>query len=86
MTAIVNANIVVGLEQRVFLLLNRTEDGTSTILRSQRRDRDTQELYFRLRNLDPGNYLIRVQIDGAESPLTSNSQGYSGPSLILETD
>ncbi|MEM9538590.1 MAG: DUF4255 domain-containing protein [Cyanobacteria bacterium P01_E01_bin.42] len=86
LTAIVNVNILVSLEQRVFLLLNRTEDGTSTILRSQRRDRDTRELHFRLRNLDPGNYLIRVQIDGAESPLISNSQGYSGPNLILEED
>ncbi|MBP0021169.1 MAG: DUF4255 domain-containing protein [Cyanobacteria bacterium SBLK] len=86
LTAIVNVNILVGLEQQVFLLLNRIEDGTSTILRSQRRDRDTYELHFRLRNLDPGNYLIRVQIDGAESPLTSNSQGYSGPSLILENN
>jgi hypothetical protein len=83
--AMIEVDITVVPEQRVFLLINRIEDGVSSILRSQRRDRNTRELYFRLRNLDSGTYLIRVQIDGAESPLIMDSQrGYSGPHLILE--
>jgi hypothetical protein len=41
-------------------------------------------IVFPVRGLTPGAYLVRVQVDGAESTLDLNSQGqYSGPQVII---
>ncbi len=85
--AIVSVDTVVSPEQRVFLLLNQidnSENPMNFIFKAERRESDTRELYFLLHKVLPGTYLFRVQIDGAESPLTVDRQGrYAAPRLTI---
>jgi hypothetical protein len=64
--------------QRVFLLLNGiSADNSETYLFSAaRRDAETNQLRFSIRDVRSGQYLVRIQVDGAESPLEvdTNSQ------------
>lgn len=87
-TATVAVDVVVSPRQRVFLLLNqidKVENPVDLIFQAEGRDNDTRELYFQLRNILPGTYLLRVQIDGAESPLIVDQQGrYARPRLAIE--
>ena len=88
--AIASVDVVVSPQQRVFLLLNQVDNPESAvefIFNADRRDNDTRDLHFQLRKVLPGTYLIRVQIDGAESPLIVDEQGrYARPSLSIELD
>jgi hypothetical protein len=44
----------------------------------------TKSLTIPIHGVNPGNYLVRIQVDGAESPLDSNTEGvYTGPKLNL---
>lgn len=72
--------------QWVFLLLNGiSQDSPSTyIFRANRRRFPTREFSFALRDVQAGEYLVRVQIDGAESPLHVDDQNaYIGPLLVV---
>lgn len=74
-------------KQRAFLLLNNLLPGKSDtyIFRAIRRQGVSSYLAFNLRNVKTGHYLVRVQIDDAESPLGVDSQGqYASPLLVIE--
>ena len=74
-------------QQRVFLLLNSMATAEPYIFRAMRRPATTRDLAFTIEAVKAGDYLLRVQVDGAESPLqytTIDGQGqYSGPRLVI---
>lgn len=85
-TITVPVDVVVSPEQRAFLLLNGFTDNNAQtyIFAAARRTVDANSLVFLIRDVIAGSYLVRVQIDGAESPLTLNAnEQYSGPSLVI---
>jgi len=68
--------------QRAVLLLNETSGATPRAFSAvaERRAGDADPLEFRIRDLGPGTYLARVQVDGAESPLLPKVDGgFAGP-------
>jgi Pvc16 N-terminal domain len=94
---ILDVNINVTPSQRVLITMNRlltseNKDGlVSFIFRAQDRQTDTRQLTFPFERLQPGEYLIRVQIDGADSELQSDTESKSstlgqfiGPKVIIE--
>ncbi len=70
-----NINIQVDLKvtkrQRVYLLLNETSNKNpeSYVFPAKRRGNNTNLIVFPANGVKAGTYLVRVQIDGAESPL-----------------
>ncbi len=80
----VQVDLTVGREQRVFLFLNeRISLGNATlretrslnnpaayIFTAKPREADTNVVVFPVVEVKAGEYLVRVQVDGAESPLT----------------
>jgi methionine-rich copper-binding protein CopC len=76
----------VGKTQRVILLLNEVSNYVSerySFAAATRTD-DTDSITIPVENIKPGTYFVRVQVDGAESPLTKNSAGeYNEPQLII---
>ena len=58
-------------DQRLVLLLNRTTpaDPPSYAFTANRRTSDGDPVVFPLENLARGEYFVRIQVDGAESPL-----------------
>ncbi|MEL7038222.1 MAG: DUF4255 domain-containing protein [Cyanobacteria bacterium J06592_8] len=79
----IQVDLRVGFKQRAFLLLNGISDQNSLsyIFPAKRRNRNSHTLTFSLENVKLGDYLVRVQIDGAESILTVDNNRYSGPIL-----
>lgn len=85
-TVVVPVDLTVDPKQRTFLLLNGISQGTSNtyIFRADRRGIPTQAVQFSIHDVQAGEYLVRVQIDGAESPLNVNdSNAYVGPLLVI---
>lgn len=85
---VVKTDLTVADDQRVFLMLNRLDgeseqDEDNYIFKAVRRDGDTNLLEFVLSKVTKGTFLVRIQVDGAESPLIENAKGYSGPSLTI---
>ncbi|BAZ31786.1 hypothetical protein NIES4074_42590 [Cylindrospermum sp. NIES-4074] len=92
----VGLDLPVGTVQGVLLLLNETgsnsQDGLSNyIFRAERREVETHSVVFLLQNVKIGSYLVRVQVDGAESPLgvdtnpqSVNFDKYFEPQLVIE--
>ncbi|MBW4507250.1 MAG: DUF4255 domain-containing protein [Scytonematopsis contorta HA4267-MV1] len=81
-------NINVGVEQKIFLLLNQlaSTDPSAYVFGVQSRNEITHNLTFKLKDIKPGEYLMRVQIDGADSLLESaslDSDEYTGPILEI---
>ena len=82
----IELDLYVEPRQRVFLVLNHTtKANTGTqIFRASRPEGITQMLEFPVKGLEAGDYLLRVQVDGAESPLQLNEQKhYSGPIITV---
>ncbi len=98
-----NGDIIVELDnnvtpsQRALITMNRlltseTKDNLiSFIFRAQDRQTETHRLTFPFERLQPGEYLIRVQIDGADSelkidtePKSSTLGQFVGPKIIIE--
>jgi hypothetical protein len=84
----------VGKLQRVGLLLSELNAPADRAPRSYSftapaRDRpadpaESASIVFRATDVVPGAYLLRVQVDGAESPLAVDAQGlYSGPKVTI---
>jgi hypothetical protein len=71
----------VDIGQRVFLLLNERNsvDPLSYVFPSQQRSESTREMVFAVKNINLGEYFVRVQVDGAESLLETNSDEYIYP-------
>ncbi|MEH1930295.1 DUF4255 domain-containing protein [Nostoc sp.] len=77
----------VNKDQRVILLLNqisKNEPVTYSLLApTQTEDADT--IIIPLKNIKPGEYLVRVKVDGAESPLYKNKSGeYDSPRITIK--
>lgn len=81
----VTTDVVIGTNQRVFLLLNqyRLEKPASYIFAAQKRTTETHDLQFTVRDVNPGEYLVRVQIDGAESTLDYDGEQYVSPRIDI---
>ena len=85
-------NLPVGTQQRVVLMLNEwsTQAPTTYLFEAQPRDRTTDVVVFSFQNVKPGEYLARLQIDGADSLLgidnNPNSKTYNwfnSPRVII---
>ncbi|MEM7761582.1 MAG: DUF4255 domain-containing protein [Cyanobacteria bacterium P01_A01_bin.40] len=69
--ASVTLDVVVTAQQRVILLLNHRDAGInkSYLFEARSRDETSDTVTFLASNIEPGEYLVRVQVDGAESVL-----------------
>ena len=83
---------IIGSNQRVILLLNQLPTGgaADANLRAYTfvapsRDTDTSAIAIPISNVQPGEYLIRLQVDGAESLLTvdSDTNQYIAPTVNI---
>ncbi|MFW9261097.1 DUF4255 domain-containing protein [Nostoc sp. CALU 546] len=76
----------VGKAQRVVLLLNEVS-GDSPVTYSflvAPRTEDTDVVTITVKNVKPGTYIVRVHVDGAESPLFKNQSGaYDSPQVTI---
>jgi Pvc16 N-terminal domain len=94
---ILKVDNIVTPSQRALITMNRlltseTKDNLiSFIFSATDRQTDTNELTFPFERLQPGEYLIRVQIDGADSELLVDTRPNSptlgqfvGPKVIIE--
>lgn len=77
-----------GPRQRVFLLLNEAppsgEPARAFIFPAEPRTADTDLASFQIRGVGVGEYLIRVQVAGAETLLETDGTGtYSAPSITV---
>ncbi len=76
----------VGKAQRVVLLLNEAS-GDSPVAYSflvAPRTEDTDVITIPVKNVKPATYIVRVQVDGAESPLHKNQSGeYDSPQVTI---
>jgi hypothetical protein len=70
--------------QRVSLLLNEL-GGTRayTFPDDPRTGPPTVTITIRARHVDPGQYLLRIQVNGADSPLDVAGTSYSDPKVTL---
>ncbi|HAX80848.1 MAG TPA: DUF4255 domain-containing protein [Cyanobacteria bacterium UBA11372] len=78
----VQVDLTVGSEQRALLFLNERSNNNPVgyIFAAKPRDEDTDAVVFPILDVKAGEYLVRVQIDGAESPLeVDGDNGYVGP-------
>ena len=75
-------DLTVGGKQQALLFLNERSNNNpvSYIFAAKAREEDTNAVVFQIFNVKEGEYLVRVQIDGAESPLeVDTDSGYIGP-------
>jgi Pvc16 N-terminal domain len=82
----VKFNPKVGQAQRVVLLLNQVSKDAdfAYTLPLDSRTEDTDSITIPVKNIKAGNYLVRVQVDGAESPLHRNQNGeYDSPQVEI---
>lgn len=83
----VQLDLTVGIEQRVFLLLNEriSSNAHSYVFTAITRTRTTNSVIFPVRDIAAGDYLLRVQIDGAETLLEydSDTDEYIRPAVEI---
>ncbi|WP_017305450.1 DUF4255 domain-containing protein [Spirulina subsalsa] len=90
----VELDVLVGREQRFILVLNQQATGENEVseylFEAPQRAEVSRQVTVTVRDISPGGYLVRVMIDGAESPLqvdtNENSptfRQYIAPSLIV---
>lgn len=83
---LIKFNPRVGKSQRVILLLNeRSKPQEITyIYPVLSLNQDTDSITVEVNHIQPGTYLVRVQVDGAESPLHLNQFGeYDSPQVTI---
>lgn len=92
LTGRVTVNLIqpdVGRDQRAALLLNQTGLPPGQVPRHYRaeappRPANTASLSVPVRSVAPGTYLVRVQVEGAESPLEVDGGGaFSAPTVTI---
>ncbi len=85
-TKVANVNPTIGQRQRVVILLNELTENSpaayTLVLPS--RDADTNEIPIPVSGVKSGTYLVRVQVDGAESLLDVEDGAYEGPKMVIE--
>jgi hypothetical protein len=69
--------------QRVSLLLNELGGSAAYTFVDEARTLDTDTITVRAVRVKPATYLLRVQVDGAESPLDVTGNAYSDPTVTL---
>jgi hypothetical protein len=80
---------LVGTRQRVVLLLNERDPAAPPAhaysFEAQPRAADTDQVEFQIRRVMPAAYLVRVQVDGAETGLEIDSvtNRYTLPALVI---
>ena len=88
----VNVTPAIGAKQRVVLLLNEVSNASSTEAAAYTFSRpsppedadDETEISIPIQNVTSGEYLVRLQVDGAESLLSTDADGlYDGPTVTL---
>jgi hypothetical protein len=86
-------NLQVGAEQRVRLLLNEwsVDNPKIYVFSVPPRQHDTDRLTIAVQDIHAGEYLVRLQIDGADSLLDVDSQldsptfnWYNSPKILIE--
>jgi hypothetical protein len=91
---VLNIEPALGENQKVILLLNEipaslSEDANSysfldPILNISSPVMPVKTITFKVKGIKAGTYLLRIQVDGAESPLTINASGsYESPNIIV---
>lgn len=89
----ITLDLIVAPKQRVVLLLNHQtlDQSHSYLFEAGKRVTDSSTVRFLVRNIQPGNYLVRVQIDGAESilqsdrnPASETFEQYIAPMITIE--
>lgn len=75
----------IGKDQRVLLLLNEdtTTDPNAYSFSSEPLTADSAQVVFPVKRVRPGTYLVRIQVDGAESRLGLVGDTYGTPVLTL---
>lgn len=85
-TKVASVTPAIGKMQRVVILLNELSDSLpaaySFVLPS--RDADTSEIPIPVSGVEAGTYLVRIQVDGAESLLDLEDGKYAGPKVVIE--
>lgn len=77
-------DVTIAPEQRVYLLLNGVENPKTYIFKAPRRTSNANLIEVSIQNVIAGAYLVRVQVDGAESPLlVDQDDQYSGPMVTI---
>lgn len=88
----VRVNLTVGKDQRVVLAIHEksTTNPAAYLFESPPRRRDGTLITVPIKNVKPGEYLVRVQVDGAESLLTvdadpnsSTFNRYIEPKMVI---
>ncbi|MDB9526531.1 DUF4255 domain-containing protein [Oscillatoria sp. CS-180] len=90
-TLTVSVDMTIEPRQNTFLMLNKRDHTSKTyIIRGERQTAETTTLTFQLNNVLTGTYLVRVQVDGAESPLEVDTdensdtfEQYIGPTIWI---
>ncbi|MBE9047733.1 DUF4255 domain-containing protein [Pleurocapsales cyanobacterium LEGE 10410] len=89
----VTLDVMVTPQQRVILLLNHrdAEVNQSYLFEARSRDEEGQIVMFDAKKIEPGEYLVRVQVDGAESVLEIDTnrasetfEQYIAPSIRIQ--
>lgn len=72
-------DLKVGKRQGIYLLLNQisNQKPEAYVFSAKRIEDDLHSISFSVQSIKPGNYLVRVQIDGAESPLKIDTNLHS---------
>ena len=95
-TVTIEVNLAIGPEQRVVLALNQIEQPESEAPKAYmfdipRREQEAHQVMIPITNVEPGAYLARLLIDGAESQLevdtdknSSTYERYIGPRLEIQ--
>ncbi len=89
----IQVNVQIGRTQRVLLLLNErsVEHPKIYVFTAPSRQIDTDHLTISVQDVHPGDYLVRLQIDGADSLLEIDTQPdsptlnwYHSPRILIE--
>ena len=69
---LVEVNVILGASQRAVLAMNEfsISSPTAYMFDIPKRQADTRQVTFPVQEVEPGEYLVRLLIDGAESQLT----------------
>jgi len=82
----VQVDLTIGRDQRVLLFLNERSNNNPVgyIFTAKPRDEPIDTVVFPILDVKGGEYLVRVQIDGAESPLeVDGDSGYVSPCVVI---
>jgi hypothetical protein len=82
----VQVDLTIGSDQRVLLFLNERSNNNPVgyIFTAKPRDEPIDTVVFPILDVKGGEYLVRVQIDGAESPLEVDADsGYVSPCVVI---